>query len=209
MSLPAVPFEVRLLVLLVLLVLVASVDLALRGREATRWREYLVLLAFGLVGCAVGVGVDQLTSRVSPEYFVYGKGLDGGPGLSGAVVRLSLEAGLTAGLVLGSLLLVANGSPGLAPPTTLLAQSVWPVLLGVTLAPLGAATCGAVDPFGLDRFLVGLVDDPDARRRFVLVQGAHTGLYLGALVGTILAMIRVRRLARRSAPSPAAPSPSP
>ncbi len=202
MKIPDVPFEVRLAVLLGLLVVVAAADRALRGRAATRWREYLVLLAFGLVGCAVGVGVDQITSRVSPEYFVYGKGLDAGPGLDRAILVLSLEAGCSAGLVLGALLLVANPEPG--PPWSLVTHIVWPVLLGVALAPLGAAVCGALDPFGLDRLLVGLVEDPAARRGFVLVQGAHTGLYLGALVGTILAMLRVRR-GRRPAPSPSAP----
>lgn len=193
MSLPAVAFEARLAVLLGLLVVAASVDRWRNGKAATRWREYLVLLAFGLIGCVVGAGVDQVTSRLSPEYFVFGKGLDAGPGLARAILRLSLEAGLTAGLVLGSLLLVANGS---GPPAPLLRLSVWPVVLGLASAPVGALLCRLLDPFGLDRLLVGLVDDPDARRRFVVVQGAHTGLYLGALVGTIAAMIRVRRLGR-------------
>lgn len=201
MTIPAVPFELRLALLLGLLAVAATLERLARGEAATRWREYLVLLAFGLVGCVVGVGVDQVTSRVSPEYFVFGKGLDAGPGLGRAVVRLSLEAGLSAGLVLGALLLVANGSPGRAPPASLLRLSAWPVLLGLALAPAGALVARLVDPFGLERFLDGLVDDPAARRRFAVVHGAHGGLYLGALAGTIAAMIRVRRL-RRPAPSP-------
>lgn len=202
MKLPDVPFEVRLAVLLGLLVVVAAVDLALRRREATRWREYLVLLAFALVGCAVGVTTDQVTSRLSPEYFEVGKGIDPGPDFARGVLALSLQAGLSAGFVLGAVLLTANGSRG-RPPASLLPLAAWPVVLGLSLAPAGGLLAGALDPGGLERELAGVVEPAGARRRFIAVQGAHAGLYLGALAGTILAMIRVRR-ERRPAPSPSA-----
>ena len=53
----------------------ALVDLRRRGREATRWREYLFLVACVLVALAYGVVNDQLTTTISWEYFAYGKGI--------------------------------------------------------------------------------------------------------------------------------------
>ena len=53
----------------------ALVDWHRNGPRATRWREYLFLLASVLIALLYGVINDQLTSRLSWEYFYYGKDL--------------------------------------------------------------------------------------------------------------------------------------
>src|SRR5437763_16864125 len=89
----------------------ALLDIRRHGvRRATRWREYAILLVAVLAAMAYGVINDLLTSRLSWEYFYYGKGLDSvlGPRTPPDPHRLAWEAGKvglkatwTAGLVIG------------------------------------------------------------------------------------------------------------
>lgn len=186
-----VPFEARFGVLLALLALGAGVDVARRGRAATRPREYATLLAAGLIGAVFALGVDQVTSRLSPEYFVIGKELPAGPGFARAVVVLSLQAGLVAGLVLGGVLLVANQRPAL-PAGRLLGRALWPMGGALLCAPLGMLVATVLDPLGM-RADLGKFLTPVALEDMVRVWGIHAGLYAGALLGTIVAVFEVRR----------------
>src|SRR6516164_3689375 len=54
----------------------AAVDLWRNGRRATRWREYLFLIAAVALAMAYGLINDFVASGISWEYFYYGKGLD-------------------------------------------------------------------------------------------------------------------------------------
>jgi heme/copper-type cytochrome/quinol oxidase subunit 2 len=85
--------------------------------QATRWREYLVLVACTLAAMAYGIVNDQITSTISWEYFYYGKGLEEtlGPQLPPDPVKLHLAAAVvgiqatwSAGLIIGVALLLAN-----------------------------------------------------------------------------------------------------
>src|SRR5437868_15408094 len=85
--------------------------------QATRWREYLVLVACTLGAMAYGIVNDQITSTISWEYFYYGKDLADtlGPHLPPDSIKLHLAAALvgiqatwSAGLIIGVALLVAN-----------------------------------------------------------------------------------------------------
>src|SRR5436305_7516242 len=78
----------------VIFALLAAIDLHRRGRQATRWREYLLLLAAVAVALAYGIVNDQFTSRLSWEYYYFGKGLDAalGPQTPPDPARLSWEA---------------------------------------------------------------------------------------------------------------------
>lgn len=198
MSLPDVPFALRLALLLGLMVIGAVIDRAVHGADARRWREYAFLLAAGAVGAVFALACDQVTSRLSPEYFVIGKGLDPGAGFARAVVELSLQAGLVAGLVLGGVLLLANqprpDRPALPLPRLLL-RAGWP-LAGATLAgPLGALTLPPLDPLGLRAELGPLLTDR-VLEDLVRVWGVHAGLYAGGVLGTIAGVVEVRRRRR-------------
>lgn len=80
-------FGARVTCLLVLMALVILVDLARNHSNATRHREYGFILLAGVVAALVGFVNDLITSSISPEFFVYGKGLAAGNGLR-------LQAGL-------------------------------------------------------------------------------------------------------------------
>lgn len=202
-------FAARLLLLLAFLLVSGLVDRLRHGREARRPREYAWLLMVGGLGALFGLAVDQVTSRLSPEYFTVGKGLDPGPGFAQAVLLLSLQAGLVGGLVVGGALLLCAqpraDRPGL-PLGDLLRAALRVPLCAVVAAPVGAALARAWDPLGLEAELHGLVDDPQRRARFVLVWGAHAGVYAGALLGTVWSGLRV---ARRLRPADAGPAPPP
>lgn len=195
---PDVPFWARLATLLVLMIMGAAIDVAVRGREATRPREYAFLLAAGAIGALFALCTDQVTSRLSPEYFVIGKGLDEGPTFARAVVELGLQAGLVAGLVLGGVLLLANQAkpdrPAL-PLARVLLRAGWPLGGALLVAPIGALTGVALFPGGMRGELARLLD-AEPLERFMRVWGVHLGLYVGAVAGVIVAVVDVRRRRR-------------
>jgi hypothetical protein len=184
----------------------ALFDLRRHGRRATRWREYLFLLAAVAVAMTYGVINDQITSRLSWEYFYYGKGLDAllGPRTPPDLARLSWEAAKigmkatwTVGLIIGVALLIAN-NPSLNRPRLRYAQLITRMLLILlcTIAfavALGAAGGAGWFPWLLDDAQEILHHDHPRVTRFLLVYGIHLGGYAGGLVGTIAAVISIRR----------------
>jgi hypothetical protein len=204
----------------------ALMDLRKRGREATRWREYGVLLACTLAAMAYGALNDQVTSAISWEYFYYGKGLYEklGDRLPPDAVRLHLAAAVvgiqatwTAGLIIGVALLLANnpsgrrsrasehgpqagrlnGLPSL-PARALLRRVPLVLVLTVLISVAG----GVAGYFGLparfsEDFAEMLRRDEMRPRRFMAVYGVHMGGYVGGAVATIAGVISVRRERRR------------
>lgn len=188
-----IPFALRLVVLLVVLATVAGLERWKRGEAATRWREYSFLLAAAAVGAVFGASFDQISLSISPEYFELGKGIETGEGFRLRVTTLGAQAGFVAGLILGGVLLMANTpKPELeALPYRRLAWHVLPVpLAALVLAPLGSVVMAVVAP--------DLEIAANVLPRFLTVWGLHCGLYLGALIGVLCAMIGVRRERRRS-----------
>jgi len=187
-------------------VVLALTDLICHGRRATRYREYLLLLAAVVAGMAYGAINDQITCRISWEYFYYGKELaprlglvtppDNGM-LEWEAAKVGMKATWSAGLIFGVLLLLANnpsrGKPQL-PDRALLA---WlPRIL------LSAAICGAI--LGEVGYLGGLArfsadfplmlrEDLWRPRRFMCVYGIHLGGYVGGMLGAAWAVISIRR----------------
>jgi len=188
---PSVSFTVRLGLFSAVAVSVVLVDLLVRGRNSTRWREYLVLVVGGAFGAAIGAGIDAVTSSISPDYFAHGKGLGAAPGLMLRSVLLGARAGFCAGAVVTGLLLVAAG------PLTSLR---WHSVAGI------ASALGSVGAWSLATaavcFLLSWRDvrSPPAapEMRFVLVGWTHAGAYLGAAVRAVLLAWRMAR--RRAAP---------
>jgi hypothetical protein len=134
----------------------AIVDLVQYGKHATRWREYLFLLACVVLAMAYGVANDQVSSRISWEYFYYGKELwpilgpatpPDSAALHWQAARIGAEATWSAGLTAGAAILFTNSlrkkSGGVLPYRTLLRilLGIVPfcVVTGIAFATLGHA----------------------------------------------------------------------
>ena len=205
---PALP--VRIAIGVCIFIALALHDLHRHGRRATRWREYAVLLVCVAAACAYGALNDQVTSSISWEYFYYGKDLAEtlGPRTPPDPLQLHLRAALvgvqatwSAGLILGVALLVANNPtkrlPQLPYPT-LLRQL--PVVLLITL--VASALGGFLGHRGLlnwldDEFPALFRTDTWRPRRFLTVYGIHLGAYAGGVLGTVVAVVRIRRARAR------------
>ena len=186
--------------------LLAVVDLVRRGRQATRWREYLFLLAACALGMAYGVINDRIASSISWEYFYYGKGLDEqlGPhvppdpaALRWAACKVGLKATWTVGLVVGVVLLLANnpkpGRPQLRyrtllgiPPIIFLVAACF-ALAGGVIGGRGWLAWTSSDLRGLLR------DDLFRPHRFLAAHAMNLGGYVGGGLATCIAAVRIRR----------------
>lgn len=201
-------FGLRLAVLVGVMLLVAAIDYARNRARATRWREYSFLLAMGSVGAAAGMAIDLVTSSISPEYFVEGKGLSAGASFRIEVLRLGAQAGFVVGCIGAGALLVANAAGkrrSSLPQRRLVVHSL--AVVGIALAGasvLGA--CGAV--LGLSTpSVTGVTIEPERLPRFEAVWWAHLGAYAGALVGLAarIVAIRRRRDVRSASTAPSSP----
>lgn len=199
-------FGTRLVVLILALLVAAALDRWRYGAEARRAREYGFLLACGLVGALAGASLDQLSVHLSPEYFVQGKGLEGGPGLALRASVLGGQAGFVAGLIAGGALLLVNqprpDRPLLSELRVLRLGLPWVLALAVGAELVCGLVLPHLDPLGLKPWLKGLVAD-DRIEAFVTVQSMHVGLYSGALLGLSVACYRVHRARREAEPAKA------
>jgi hypothetical protein len=186
------------------------VDWRRNGPRATRWREYGVLFITVAAACAYGAINDQITSRISWEYFYYDKELDKvlGPQVppdAGALhweaAKVGLKATWSAGLILGVALLLAN-NPRKGVPRLRNRELVarLPMMFAV------AAGLGAIFGWlGYEGWLTNLSGEfQDAVKtnlfrpqRLMCTWGIHLGGYIGALVGTIMACVKVMQLRLR------------
>ena len=187
----------------------AVIDLCRRGRAATRWREYAFLLWAMLLAMAYGALNDQVTSRISWEYFYYGKELDKvlGPrippdaaALHWEAMKVGIKATWSVGLLMGAALLIANNpSPGGRQLSFSRLTAALGIVLGVTV--LTAAIGGWLGSQGWLDWISA--DFSQMRRtgvfrpdRFLCTFGIHLGGYFGAAAGTGLAVLAVRRWRR-------------
>lgn len=184
-------FEVRLLVLLALMVVVAAAERWLRGPAASRWREYAFVIGAGCLGGAFGALFDQLTCTLSPEYFVLGKELEPGPGFRWRVAQLGFQAGFSPGVILGGLLMFARGERKVTYPRVLLI-GLWTPGLGLAAAPLGGLVFVLLDPWEYGPALAEFMPTGTVAW-FLWVWGMHNGVYAGSLVGLVAGCWRVRQ----------------
>lgn len=190
-------FADRVALLLGVLVLFALADWMRHRQEATRWREYLFLASAGILGAAFGAMIDLITSSISADYFIAGKGLSPGVGFKLEVATLGAQAGLVGGVVVGSLLLLANQPREgvVAPPLLLirLLATCWRVFaFAVLSAILGGGVASIAKPTWFSIDLEGILDDA-AIRGFTTVFCTHLGVYVGAVVGLVLSVRSIRR----------------
>jgi hypothetical protein len=191
-------------------------DLVRHGRAATRWREYLVLLAAVAAALVYGALNDQITSAISWEYFYYGKELDKvlGPSVPPTgwnfhweVAKVGLKATWSAGLIFGVALLLANNPIGDLP--RLRNRDLLGMLPIIVLTAAGLGIVGGI--LGFKGFLTSpsadfqemVKTDLFRPQRFMCTWGVHLGGYVGGFAGTLIAVgIIIRR--RRAARMPAA-----
>lgn len=198
MTIDSLPFELRIGALLALFTIVAAVELAIRRRGATRWREYLFLLAAASIGAVYGVMNDLITSSISPEYFSLGKQISPGSGFLARVVRLGASAGFFGGAIAACALLYANNPHpryNQLPYLRLARLALFPAALAFIGSIFGAAT-GYSGTLSSQAAVLFPQLDAVAAESFCRVWLIHVGLYLGLLLGTIVAFYRVRRARR-------------
>jgi hypothetical protein len=190
----------------------ALIDLARNRGNATRWREYLFLLAACAFAMAYGAINDRLASSISWEYFYFGKGLDAqlGPrvppdpaALHWAACEVGLKATWSVGLLIGVALLLANNpnrTRRQLPYRTLLKCLPIIFLIAACFAAAGAwtASLGWFNWTSTD--LRGLWRDNLFRpHRFLAVYGMNLGGYAGGVGATIGGALWVRRVRKVSA----------
>jgi hypothetical protein len=194
-------FSWRIAVLVVLMLVVSLVDVYRHGAKATRFREYGFILFAGLLGGVVGMVNDLITSSISPEYFIWGKGLEEGGQLRLEAVAFGLQEGFSAGVIGGAICLFATQrkSEPLAGKFSGLFRSLW-------MPVAGTICCAIVLPVVASRFdpahfvaQLNTVLNAEKIDRFREVWWIHIGLYAGLVIG-LTAMIRRIVHGRKSVP---------
>ena len=189
----------------------ALIDLKKNGNKARRWREYMILVLSVFIALCYGAVNDQITVRISPEYFLYGKEL--APLVYGHEERLPWEAtkvGLkatwTVGLLIGVAILLANNPHRTLPqlPYPKLIRKIPVVILfSILFAMISGAIghCGGLAFFS-DDFHEMVRRNEYRPYRFMAVYGIHLGGYIGGLIGTIWAVVSIRTERYNNATSP-------
>ncbi len=191
----------RLAALLALMMLIAWIDWRRHGERATKWREYSFLVVAGTLGGVFGVAIDQLTSTISSDYFVLGKGIPNDAAFRVHVATLGFQAGFVMGMLVGGLNLLANNPRPdriALSYVRLFRYAVAPIIAAIVVAPISALVIGNWDPLHLAHELRDVLS-PAEIDHFRLVWGIHVGLYAGAVIGAIVGVVQIRRL-RASVP---------
>lgn len=193
-----VPFWWRIAFLLMLMLLVAVIEWRRKGQNATKWKEYGFVVLTGLLGMIFGVCNDLITSSISPEYFIFGKGLSPGDGLTLRAAMLGAKAGFTAGAFAGAICLYAStrrcSRPSL--PYGSLVRLLWRPFVLAVLAALVALLFHRCAPFTFLAELKGILA-PQQIHRFMIVWCIHVGLYSGLLTAVVWIVVDIIRLRRR------------
>ena len=163
----------------------------------TRVREYLFLIFSMLLSIVYGIDHDHITCSISPEYFLKAKGLESDPRpFRLAVTWLAIKASYSPGALAGALMLIANN------PSAKKAQLSYQHLLRICVYPVGGAAvcacvCGVLAAFFGHRTwfadAANLFAPATRVIPFLAVAGIHAGSYLGATLGTVLAVATVVR----------------
>lgn len=200
----------------IIFTILALLDLRRHGRRSRRWREYMILLSAVGVALVYGVVNDQITCRISWEYFFYGKGLFATLGtgdlsesqLQWEALKIGLKATWTVGLLFGVAVLFANNPRKSTPPLPdreIYRMLPLPLICAVLVAAiLGAAAALLPDvavPLVPD--LTGMHFEKSRAVRYACVEAIHLGGYIGAAVGCVIVVRRILRR-RKQQQTPAA-----
>ncbi len=183
---------------IVILAILALYDFQQKGKQATRWREYAFLILCVGVALIYGILNDQITCRISWEYFYFGKDLSPilGPdtppkptALQLQALRIGASATWWAGLIIGAAMLIAN-NPSRRGPRLPYARLIarLPAILAIT------ALSAIVFGFAGNLYYLNAIS-PDFQNlaatnlwrphRFMAVYGIHLGGYVGGALAVI------------------------
>ncbi|MBZ0166317.1 MAG: hypothetical protein K8I00_05870, partial [Candidatus Omnitrophica bacterium] len=124
-----ITYEHRLLALLVFVAGMVAYDFKNPPGRRYRLSSYGFILAAAVMGALFGLGVDACTSRISVDYFIFGKGIPFDNSFDLNVMRLGMKAGFSAGAVIGCFFLLANANKAWVLP--LYAYLVLPLILAM------------------------------------------------------------------------------
>ena len=192
-------FSYRVALLVGLMLVVSLVDFYRNGARAMKFREYGFVIIAGTLGAIVGFVNDLITSSISPEYFILGKGLDESPDLRMQAGLFGLRVGFSAGVIGGAVCLYASRRKSAYPPAKFarLFQLLW-------MPVAGAILCGVAMPLAFSKFdparfssqLPGLLN-AGGIARFLQVWWIHVGLYTGMVIGLAVMIVRAVKERKR------------
>ena len=179
-----------------------AVDVWRHGKHAVRPREYLFICAAALVGGVVGFRNDWITVTISPDYFITGKGLEGGAGIRWKAGELGFQSGLSAGAIGGALCLFLRPKRlGFSWSQCVgLLRRLWiPVVAAIVSGVLLPIFAGHADPMKFSSSLTPLLS-PAELAKFTEVWWIHTGLYAGMGIGLLAVIIQQWREPAKQSP---------
>ncbi len=193
-------FATRFILLLGLMLVLSVIDLCLNKGKATRYREYGFILVTGALGAAIGWGNDLITSSISPDYFVLGKGLTEGATLRMEACLYGMQVGFSAGVIGGAISLFAARRKSAHPPAAYatLFRLLWlPVIGAILFGFLFPILFSGFDPARFAAQLDGVIDSGRISQ-FLRVWWIHVGLYSGLAVGLLITVSRILAARKKS-----------
>jgi hypothetical protein len=192
------PYSARVALLVLLMLAAAGVDLARRGAGASRWREYAFVLAAGAAAAACGFAHDLVTAWLSPDYFVFGKGLPA-EAVRESAALLGLKTGFSAGAIAGAVCLFVATRKSARPtlPVRSLAFQIWrPFVLSVLCSLLVPLFLSRWDPLSLSALLRETLGTA-RMEAFLRVWWIHVGTYAGLVAGVVWVCVDVVKMRKR------------
>ncbi len=180
---------VRLVVVLALAVLVMRRAALRPAAERRPWRDLAFLATVAAGGAVFGAAVAAVTAGLAPQYYRFVKGIPAGPEFVRTAMLVGGQAGFGAfGVGAAVIVLTAPAGAGVRA----VARVLWiPVLVALGLAAVAAALQASVSPFPGPAVARSL--DPADARVVAVAWTAIVGLYLGGLLGLVVAAVRLRR----------------
>ncbi len=138
----------------------------------------------------MGMGVDSVTSRISEDYFIYGKGLrlSDHQQFRGDVLTLGAKAGFSGALIVGCVFCFFNPlKPNVRHlyyylPVPLFMSLIFGILFGIIQYVTNIIVLDQISFLGEDR-----------SRLFTSVWMSHIGLYCGGLISLPVVCQKIRK----------------
>jgi len=181
-------WESRFAALLIFVTVMILFDFKNPPEKRRRFKAYSFLLTIGAIGAVFGMLIDSITSRISLEYFISGKGLTDGPQLKRDILLLGAKAGFSGALMVACAFIIANPEKTVTWPlfqfiiVPLCFSVAFAIVLGIFQYATKAVTLEGIE---------FLLSEPQ-QRLFTTVWMTHIGLYLGGFIGLLLGCFQIR-----------------